>query len=158
MYYSRQDAEKRSRERITTLRECADLIPKIKKVVADFNGKVYNKRLTEAIHNATGQYISAERRGDYLSFYKYERGDCYTLLTIKAEEMPEKKRISAEQFNNSLNEHRARLLREAAQMEEQLNNIDATLEQVEKIKELYRAVTSSLDSRLRDYYGIKYYI
>lgn len=158
MYYTRQDAEKKTRERVDTLRECAALIPQIKKVVAAFNGKVYNKRLPEAIQAATNQYISTERRGDYLSFYRYERGDCFTLLSIKVDEMPDGKRINAEQFNNSLNENRARLLKEAAQIEEQLQNIDAVIDKIEQLKKLYSAITSPLNSRLRDYYGIKYYI
>lgn len=158
MYYTRQDAEKKTRERVETLRECAALIPQIKKVVAAFDGKVYNRRLPEAIRAATGQYISTERRGDYLSFYRYERGDCFTLLSIKADEMPDGKRINAEQFNNSLNENRARMLKEAAQIEEQIQSIDAVIDKIEQLKKLYSAITSPLNSRLRDYYGIKYYI
>jgi len=158
MYYTRQDAEKKTRERVDTLRECAALIPQIKKVVAAFDGKVYNKRLPEAIQAATGQHISTERRGDYLSFYRYERGDCFTLLSIKADEMPDGKRIKAEQFNNSLNENRARMLKEAAQIEEQLQSIDAVIDKIEQLKKLYGAITSPLNSRLRDNYGIKYYI
>lgn len=158
MYYTRQDAEKKTRERVDTLRECAALIPQIKKVVATFDGKVYNKRLPEAIQAATGQCISTERRGEYLSFYRYERGDCFTLLSIKADEMPDGKRIEAEQFNNSLNENRARMLKEAAQIEEQLQSIDAVIDKIEQLKKLYSAITSPLNSRLRDNYGIKYYI
>lgn len=158
MYYTRQDAEKRSRERINTLRQCAELIPQIKKVIAQFDGKVYNKRLPDAIHAATGQYISTDKRGDFLSFYKYERGDCFTILSVKYSEMPEGKRINAEQFNNSLNESRARFLTEAAEIENQLRTINDTLQKIEQIKKLYSAITSPLNSRLRDYYGIKYYI
>lgn len=158
MYYTRQDAEKKTRERVDTLRECAALIPQIKKVVATFDGKVYNKRLPEAIQAATGQCISTERRGEYLNFYRYERGDCFTLLSIKADEMPDGKRIEAEQFNNSLNENRARMLKEAAQIEEQLQSIDAVIDKIEQLKKLYSAITSPLNSRLRDNYGIKYYI
>lgn len=156
-YYNRQDAEKATRARVETLRECAALIPQIKKVVAAFDGKVYNRKLPEAIHAATGQYISTERRGDYLSFYKYDRGDCFTLLSIKADEMPEGKRISVEQFNNSLNASRERFLKEAAQIEQQLQDIDSIMEKLEQVKRLYSAITSPLNSRLRDNFNIKYY-
>lgn len=47
---------------IRCIDEILETLPKIKKVVEKFDGKVYNKRLQTALREATGKYIVTERK------------------------------------------------------------------------------------------------
>lgn len=156
--YTREDAENATRERIKDLRTYAGMIPTIKKVFQDFNGKIYNCRVEKAIQAATGEYIKGEKRGEGISFYTYNRGNCFTLARMTYKDMTDGKRINAAQVCESLNENRARLLEEAANLERQLETIGETLKQLEQLKKTWEKIAGGLEWAIIDNYGIKRYL
>lgn len=157
-YYTREDAEKATRERIKELRTYAGLIPTIKKVFQDFNGKVYNCRVDKAIQAATGEYIKGDKRSETIDFYTYNHGNCFTLARMSIKDMTDGKRINAAQVCESLNENRARLLEEAANLERQLDTIGETLKQFEQLKKVWEKIAGGLEWAIIDNYGIKRYL
>ena len=55
--YTRQEQDKAAAEIITGYREAAALFPILRQTAEAWDGKVYNKRFTEALNAATGQRI-----------------------------------------------------------------------------------------------------
>lgn len=157
-YYTREDAEKATRERIKELRTYAGMIPTIKKVFQDFNGKIYNCRVDKAIQAATGEYIGSKKRSENIDFYIYNRGQCFTLASMSIKDMSDGKRVNATQVRDSLNEYRAKMLKEAAELDKQLETIDETLNQFEQLKKTWEKLAGGLEWAIIDNYGIKRFL
>ena len=151
-----EDLNKGIIEEIEALRTCARQIHKIKKVVKEFDGKIYNCKFDKAISelsdeecrfwvsnsygwfyvqaspkNAEGQNIGRSYK-NLLSGYSAlanDRKQCQTDETNKL--FTGKKRIMADKIIDHLNERYASLLQEAKRLEESLDSLDISLANIE---------------------------
>lgn len=55
-----------------------------------------------------------------------------------------------------LNNKYSEILKKAQELENALNNIETTLDQLEQIKNTYKLVADALPYQIRDVFGIKY--
>lgn len=173
-----RDYEEETRETIKVeierLRATAGQIANVKKIVREFDGKMYNCRFDEAIKELNDEdnyfycfnqygwfYIKYQYKHTYskttdlLVGYstkdrkeRYETEDKYKIFT-------ENKRIIADKMIEGLNRKYASLLQEAAELEKALENIEVTIAQINQIKELYCNLVSSVPSLIIDTYRVK---
>ena len=156
-YCSREEADKEIKAYIEELRKNAGIIPAIKKTVQEFDGKVLNCRLEKALEAATGQYIHVEKRYNTLAIYGYYKSHYMTFASVSLDTLTDGKRINAAAMIESLNDCRTKMLQEANEMEQQMQNVDIIRQQLESIKKLYEAVVSPVNSMIADYYRIEKY-
>lgn len=179
MVYGAENQKKTIQNRIEALREAADQIKRIKKLVQSFDGKIYNKRFDEALAGLSGENFRIYGSNSYGWYYIHyiprhgSYNDSITLLTgysCKAENkisedhqkeefiiFDTNKRIKAAAMIEGLNRKYAELLKEAYELEETFKNIDQILNQVKKAKEILSAIVAPLPSIIIDTYGIKRY-
>lgn len=159
-YGNREDQNKHISEIIKENREAAQLFPEIRKVIQNFDGKVYNIRFQKALQDATGKYIWAKYNdygsyGGNVSIYICGNANrIYTLATIRREDMKDGKRIDAEKMIASARVNRESHLKKAYKMEQSMQQIDVIKKQIQDIEQLLKAVTSPLDYEIRDTYNI----
>lgn len=157
-YYTHEAAKEATQERIEKLRNYAGFSAAIKKAVKAFDGKVFNCKLEKAIDEATGECFSVKKEYNHITIYAYDRGECHTFGRLALDDLIDGKRIDAAKFCESINSHRAEMLREAAALENQLANIDNILSQFDYLKKTWETMTESLEWAIIDNYSIKRYI
>lgn len=169
---SMEQKKENIKKQIEAFRTASKQIGKIKKVVQEFDGKIYNCRFDKAISE-----LSDKEAG--LRFYTQ---DYYTTFAIQCSTsqfyspvalletyrpvkgqakdkcicFDENKRIKADKMIELLNNRYAEILKKAQELENALSNIDATLNQLEQIKHTYKLVADGLPYQIRDTFGIKY--
>lgn len=179
MIFGAEEQKKNITGRINELRSAAGQINRVKAVIRSFDGKVYNKRLDEAISNITGDdfrlYVSNTYGWFYIHYMPRHGGYNreVTLLTgyscVKTENTSryqdkeefklfgDDKRINAAAMIEGLNKKYAEILKEAYELEEAYKNIDQTLERIAQVKAVLSSITEALPSIIVDTYGIKRY-
>lgn len=157
--YTREEQDKRIAEKIEYYRECASLFPTVKRVIEQFDGKVYNVKLERALQEATGtKRIHAEKRcnGSYFAIYyykDYQRGS--DLARMKAEKaLSDGKRINAAAIIENMREMREDKLKTAAEIERNLCRVDEVKEQIETIRKAVNSLMDSLPWEIRDTYKL----
>lgn len=157
-YGSREDQDKRIRTLIEDNRKAAQLFPVIRKVIENFDGKVYNKRLQTALQE-TGERLYTEHKvssyGGWVRIYFY--GHCgyeYTLATLRIEDMQDGKRINAAKMIESARKERESHLKTAYNLEQSMQKVDEIKQQLADIEQLLKAITGKLDYQIIDTYNL----
>lgn len=159
-YGNREDQNKRIQEIIDENRAAAQLFPEIRKVIMNFDNKVFNIKLQKALQESTGKRIFTESRdfgnyGGHVNIYIYgNAGRQYTIATLKREDMEDGKRINAAKMIESARSNREAHLKTAYNLEQSMQQIDTIKQQINDIKKLLEAVTAGLHYEIRDTYNI----
>ena len=160
------------KKQIEALRTASRQVGKIKKVVQEFNGKVYNCRFDQAIEQLSDKEAGLRfYTQDYYTTFAIQCSTSHfyspvalleTFRPVKGQAenkcicFDENKRIKADKMIELLNNKYSEILQKAQELENALNNIDATLNQLEQIKHTYKLVADALPYQIRDVFGIKY--
>ena len=154
--YTKNEQDQAVKSYIDAYRKAAALYPAIKKVIQNFDKKVFNKRLETALQEGTGARVYVDNRPNMIDIHIYggPRSTWITLATLSKDEFIDGKRIDAEKMIQSLTERRAGLLRKAAEYEQQIEQIDQVKEQLKTLKKQIADVLGPYDYTIRDIYGI----
>lgn len=147
--------------RINALRDAANVIPALCKVIREFDGKVYNVRFDRAIKAATDQHVYVDTRYNWISIQMYAQsfsGASITLAQIRREDLKGGKRIPADKMIESARSCRASFLNDAYCLESSKDEMYQAREYIiQEVEKLNRYV-GSLPSVARDLYEIPYRI
>lgn len=141
------------------LREAVGYCPAVRKVLYQFDGKVYNKRFDDAIREATNHKAYVYRNSynrDWIDIYfnnPFGYGNC-TLLSFKLSELPEGKRIDAYELSKKLNEKRESILKNAYAIESAIEEAPETLERLQNLIDLINQIVQPLPSEFVDAYSL----
>ena len=139
-------------------REAAALFPEMRKVFEQFDGKVFNCRLENALREATGRRVFVKKCDYSIEVYTYlndYRGNSwYTLAFVKCELLKDGKRIPAAAFIESAREYREKHLKEAAQMDEAPETAPELVQHIKYFIDQANKLIDSLPYSVRDMYGI----
>lgn len=153
--YTREEQDKAAQQIIAGYRETAALFPILRKTAEAWDGKVFNKRFTEALCTATGKHVYTYISGEYIHFYLYEGCNRqYTLMSIKRPEMTDGKRLVAKILIANARNHREEYLRKAAELEATAEKVDELKAQIESVKNLLRRLGDSIPYEAREIWGI----
>ena len=166
---TRESQDKQAQMEVEARREAAAAFPFIRPVLQRFNGKVYNcrfeKALKEAAEGKTPGRVYARKDGYWVTVNYYPSmgnpGHCIyglTLCQMKTEALIDGKRLDGKALDDSLKERRAALLREAAEIEEQAQQVELYRKRIEETKRLLESVTGGINRTIRDIYGLDYYV
>ena len=161
-YYTEKDRAAAVEKTVAEYRNAAGLFPAIRRVFEQFDGKVFNCRLEEALQKETGTRIRAEKRNNStLDIYYY--GNTYsgcctwiTLAQIKLDDMKDRKRIPAALLIESARKRREEHLQDAAALESYTGKMDDVKKQIEYFIGQANRIANALPYELRDIYRIKY--
>ena len=150
-------------QRIDEYRQAANTFSTLRPVIEQFNGKVYNKRFSEALKQAIGEtgYIYAEKgnNGRRLWINYSPKGSGYNYRNICNMDFEDAttdgKRINAEAILDNMRETRAELLKKAAELEEVGRHAEEIKAQIEMLENTIKAVLAPLSYEARELYGIK---
>lgn len=150
------------------IRTAAGSIKALKPVLMAYDGKVYNKRLDEAIRALSDDKITYTSRISYERYYIGVYPDSSysqekTLLNshaaksgTDAEIFTDKKRIKAGTAISLLNDKYAALMREAYELEQAAANLNNTLYQIRTLKKQLNYIYETIPYELHEVYDIKY--
>jgi len=161
-YYSNiEEAHKAARNRAEEYRTATNLIPIVIKILKDFDNKVYNCRLEKALKEATNNRVYCDRSQYSLQIYTYPEGNYshhITLASVKAEDLPEGKRIPADKLIESTRSYREKYLSLAYDIESKIDQMAQVTAYIEQTKNKLEAFCRSFNTDLRDIYNIPYCI
>ncbi|MBO6298758.1 MAG: hypothetical protein J6N53_07915 [Lachnospiraceae bacterium] len=153
--YTRQEQDKAAAEIITGYREAAALFPILRQTAEAWDGKVYNKRFTEALNAATGQRIFSQVYGETIHFYLYgKHNHQHTIMSIKKSALMDGKRLDAKTLIDDARSRREEFLRRAADIENAGQKVDTVKEQIETLKNMLRVLGDSLPYEAREIWGV----
>lgn len=158
-YGNIEEANKEALQRAANYRKAAEQIRTVTEVVRQFDNKVYNCRLEKALKEATDNRVFCDKSTWTLEIYTYpEKGYSYrvNLACVKVDEMNEGKRIPADKLITSLQEHRETLLKQAFDIESEIDNMPYVKEYIKQTVDKLEAYCRSFNTDLRDIYGIPY--
>ena len=158
-YGSIEEANKEARNRANDYRTAAGYIPEITKIIKDFDGKVYNCRLDKALQAATNNRVFVSKTEYNFSIYTYPRNHYsfhITLACIPADALTDGKRIPADKIIESFKEHRETVLKNAFEIESNIDQMEQVRAYISQTKEKLEAYCRSFNNDLRDIYGLPY--
>lgn len=168
MYYTNSEREKNALQEAQALRLAASQISKIKKIISDFDGKIYNCRFDEAINKLKNDNIIVSSFVDsygYFNIYVSDRhraSNIYLLRCKKAtkgEERPyftDTKRIKADAMIEQLNYKYGELLKSASEIEETVKDIKTKINQLESLKKAMNVIISTIPAEVANIYRINH--
>ena len=154
------------------IRTAAAQIPKLKKVIDAYDGKMYNKRFDEAIRNLSTDEIRFSAYTSYNWYYvecypgcNYsERQGLLTGYAAKRDDtrytdeknviFSDSKRILKDKMYQALNTRREKMLQEAAELERIAAELDVTLQNIEYLRSMLTAMVGSLPSHVINVCGL----
>ena len=177
MRTSIEEARKKIQSIAAHKRQAAGQIKKIKPVVMQFDGKIYNKRFDEAISALSDDENIFYCSNSYGWFYLHHRAkesgynegnDLLTGYSCKATEnerrystedinklFEDNKRIKADKMIERLNSKYASLLKEAADLEEAADNLDTFYKQFDNTLHLLNTLVHQVPYTVINVCGIK---
>ena len=145
--------------RINALRDAANTIPVLCKVIKEFDGKVYNVRFDRAIEAATDQHVYVDTRYNWISIRMCAqsfRGASIALAQIRREDLKDGKRIPADKMIESARACRESFLNDAYYLESSREDVYQAREYImQEVKRLSRFI-DSVPSVAKDLYHIPY--
>jgi len=155
--FKQEDQEKNARAKIAAYKEVAGYCETVCDVVKQFDGKVFNCRLQNALQ-AAGVRAWIEKRYKYLEiscFVKGISGD-FTLAQIKLEDMPDGKRIPADLIIASAKSRRDIHLDRAAGLETMINEAPFIRLQLDQLKSQIDEIVSGIPGEAADIFNLYY--
>lgn len=141
-------------------RAAAGLFPAIRKVLEQYDGKVFNCRLEKSLHEETGLWVHAKKEYNRLEIYYYGSTYCgnthFTLATVPLSSLPDGKRIPAALLIQSARDRRVEHLQHAACLEEFAESASTIKEQIDYFLAQANRIAGNLPAEVRDVYDIKY--
>lgn len=152
----RETAAKCAARSIKEKREAAAMFPALCEVIRAFDGKIYNKRLDNAIRERLGRSVFTQnKQGAYNSaLWVYVYTDSHDTITLLWINIPDDKRINANDFIDCAKNTRDNLLKEAAHTEQIIPTIETRKTQIEYIKNLLSGVLDDLTYEEKDIFGL----
>ena len=160
-YRDIEEANQAARNRAEAYRNGVAYIPTVTKILKDFDNKVYNCRLEKALKEATNNRVYCQRSEYSLQIYTYPEGNYshhITLASVKAEDLPEGKRIPADKLIESSREYREKYLALAYDIESKIDQMAQVTAYIEQTKNKLENFCRSFNTDLRDICNIPYCI
>lgn len=176
MYGTSEDRSKAIRAEVERLRAAAGQIAKVKRIIKEFDGKIYNCRFDEAIKALSDEsnyfyccnhygwfyihhcYNHNYRDTTLLAGYSCKAQDKKQYMTVDSNKIfTDNKRIIADRMIEILNEKYNALLKQAADLERSLDEVQQVIQQVEHLQKMINGIIGSLPDFTIDTYNIKYY-
>jgi len=165
IYGSNDERRKHIQNRIDGKKELVKYFPVVKKVVQQFDGKVYNCKLDKALKEATtdeqhpyGAVYCHIAYGGWIEIVahgcNHGMSESVSILYIAKSDLKDGKRIDAAQWLEHINNNYAGLMKEISGLEHDLETIDDTLKQIEMLKKQIKTLVEPLSWTTRDAYGI----
>lgn len=148
----------RLRKDILSYEKFIEVYPIIKEVINRFKGKVYNVRFNDALKNAIGEkgYIYSQKKERFIQVnFSDKEGSYITVVHVLLENLTDK-RIDADLFITSLDEHRTDYCKRLNRIDEELPNIERYKKQLSDLNELARNIYHSIPTELVDAFRVKY--
>lgn len=170
-----EEMQAKIRAKAENMRICARQISRVKNEVLRFDGKIYNKRFDEAIHELSDNQVYFYVQNSYgwfyiqctprqchneqqalVSAYSCVAGDKYNRVTNKDElkVFSDSKRIDAAKINKLLTEKYESLMAEAALYDKSADNLETVLDQINNLKKMISAIESPLPYTVREIAGL----
>lgn len=150
-------------QKIDEYRQQANIFATVRPVIESYNGKVYNKRFSEALKQAVSEsgYIYSEKGANGRRFWIHysPKGHGYNYRTICNmaidDALTNGKKINAAAILDSMRDTRAELLKKAAELEEVGRHAEEIKAQIEMLENTISAVLAPLSYEARELYEIK---
>lgn len=143
-------------------RNAAALLPIIRRICLQFDGKVFNKRMREALREAvkseTGLNLCWDTYREYSKgqcAYVYNGGRYCSQHTVLQVVLNDEKRLDAAKSIEDAAKKREKLLTEAAEIEEVESNMPQIREQLDYVEKLQRKLLDGIPYVLKDVYGLR---
>ena len=166
-FYNHEDAEKQVKKDIEAYSEVNAILPAVRKVIRDFDGKIFNVRLEKALQEIHPR-IYVHKRYNTVEIYMYCQHS-NNPMTICSSALPgnsyhdnmkhfiqDNKRINADLALQDMETHRASRLKEIDSWKQFLENREQISVQLEALKKEIDYITDLIPFRMRDYFGIGY--
>lgn len=156
-FHTQEERETRARNTAQGYRDTAALFPAVRKTLLQFDGKCYNKRFLEALHESANKHVCAEKRtisggAEVVDIYFYTPiNGTQTLCRIPLDN----KRIQAADAITDASDRRAGMLQKAAEIERTLPEIERIKEQLAQLKKQAAAIANAVPYELQDIFDIK---
>lgn len=139
-------------------REMAKAIPMIKKAVAPFDGKVFNKRLNEAIETATraNKYYAYVTRNSYDMGRVYCASSANWRYTYFAFRIDNDRRIHIDDINKQLDKSYQSLMSHASDIEKFWENKETTMRNIKTQTEILYDLIHDLPDDVVSAYGLRF--
>lgn len=158
--------EYRSQDLMRTINDyekCVKAIPMVKEIVKRFDGKVYNKKLDDALGDAfnyekNGYHIGCHKdtfNPHIINIYLYNNSST-TLARINMKKMPEGKRIDAAMWNAKLEENEKYYSGKVKEIEECIPKVNEYRNQLKKLQDEALEIYNKIPSELHKAFYIGY--
>ena len=157
---TREEQQKKAQKAIDGYRAAAAVFPIVRRVIEQYDGKVYNRRLSEALKAAVGETgsIYAEKKdNNYIEIMYSPRGNYqwqYLLWISAKKALPDGKRIDAAAIVKQLKEKRTDFLRRAYELEDAGRNVDQIQAQLDKWVKALAATLDPIPREAREIYEL----
>lgn len=158
--------ERRGEDLMRTINDyekCVKAIPTVKEIVKRFDGKVYNKKLDDALGDAFSYEDNGYRIGchkntyspNIIEIYLYNNGST-TLARINLEEMPEGRRIDAIVWSAKLEEKKQHYSEKVKEIEECIPKVNEYRNRLNKLQDEALEIYNKIPSELHEAFYIGY--
>lgn len=158
MYGSEEERNKELDNRINGYKNVAALVPKVIEIIKEFDGKVYNCRLDEALRKATNNDISISKNHYsetlYISGHYPNNYHSITLASFEKDNF-ENKRINAQLLIDKIEKSRDILIAKAEELEECRDKIQEYKSHVEEAIESINAYVDAVPADIQDIFEIR---
>ena len=162
-FASMDGKEMRALEMCADHRFAAGCFAAVRKVVEQFDGKVYNCRFdkaVEAIQTADGRKLHCYKYSRFVEVYVYPVGNYnrqYTICHIDLEKL-ENKRINASLIVDDMRKRREEHLQKAAELEIAREHVERVKKRMEEIDLEVKSLMDGMSWEVRDLYGMNYHL
>jgi len=157
--YDKERKDSAVMAKVKAYREAAACYPVVSKIVWQFDGKCFNCKLQNAIQ-AAGARVYIEKRYKWLEFTLYLKNNPGGLMIaqIPLDAMPDGKRIPAALILESLRSYRETHLKQAAELEATISQVEFLEMQLEHFKAQLEKIRDSIPYEARSIYHLDYRI
>lgn len=154
IYGSTELREKEAQKKIDIYRELATFYPAIVPIIKKFDGKVYNKRFSEALR-AAGAYSEKRNNNIYIYGNVQNCGIWSRILArVSLDDCVDGKRINADLLIKDAADTRAGFLRRAYEIETALDKMDIVAAQIKQLDKQLKAILAPIPYEIQDIYGV----
>lgn len=166
-FYNYEDAEKQVQKDIEAYSEVNAMLPAVRKVIRDFDGKIFNVKLEKALQQIHPR-IYVHKRYSSVEVYMYSQFSSNP-LTICSSALPgnsyhdnkkhfiqDNKRINADLALQDIEANRAGRLKEIDSWRQFLQNREQISSQLEALRKEIDYITDLIPYKMRDYFGMGY--
>lgn len=167
--YDMNEAVKQTKEDIAAMEAVNKILPEFKKVVAKWDGKVFNKRFEADMKAAIPGHIYLVTHYETTYEIHYQPENTHKWYTILSGSRPtckywtpensfltENKRLDKERAFQLIENRRVERLKEITQYKEHLETWQAKKEQLQQLEKAIKAITDTIPYQMQDYFNMHY--